>query len=268
MAQKAMAQTPASVKSLRLYIFDCGMIRGFDTTLFQFKKEQLASSDMVVPCYLVVHPKGVLMWDAGVIPDTAFKGDGKPASAPLLMATTTLEKPLLPRMAAVGYKPSDVTYVAFSHFHSDHVANANAFAGSTWLVHKTERDAMFAVTPQEQAAYSKLKTSKTLILPDSDYDVFGDKTVVIKYAPGHTPGHQVLFLNLPKTGPILIGGDLWHYPEERGTTKVPPIETSKEQTAASRVAIEAFLKQSKAQLWIEHDIPTWNKLRKAPAFYE
>ena len=181
---------------------------------------------MVVPCYLVAHPKGVLLWDAGVIPDTAFKPDGKPVSAPLLMATTTLEKPLLPRMAALGYEPRDVTYVAFSHFHSDHVANANAFAGSTWLVHKTERDAMFAVKPAEQAAYSKLKTSKTVILPNSDYDVFGDKTVVIKYAPGHTPGHQVLFLNLPKTGPVLIGGDLWHYPEERGTTKVPPIETS------------------------------------------
>ena len=49
---------------------------------------------------------------------------------------------------------------------------------------------------------------------------------------------------------------------------MPPIETSKEQTAASRIAIEAFLKQSGAQLWIEHDIPTWNKLRKAPTFYE
>jgi len=162
LAQQVAGQTPAPVKSLRLYIFDCGMIRGFDTTLFQFKKEQLASSDMVVPCYLVAHPKGVLLWDAGVIPDTAFKADGKPVSAPLLMATTTLEKPLLPRMAALGYTPHGVTYVAFSHFHSDHVANANAFAGSTWLVHKTERDAMFAVKREEQAAYSKLKTSKTV----------------------------------------------------------------------------------------------------------
>ena len=92
--------------------------------------------------------------------------------------------------------------------------------------------------------------------------------MIIKYAPGHTPGHQVLFLNLARTGPVLIGGDLWHYPEERGPTKVPPIETSKERTAASRIAIEAFLKKSGAQLWIEHDIPTWNKLRKAPAYYE
>ncbi len=223
---------------------------------------------MVVPCYMVVHPKGVLVWDVGVIPDTSFKTDGAPVSQPLLMATSTVTTPLLPQMAALGYRPSDVTYVAFSHYHSDHVANANAFAGSTWLVHKNERDAMFAAKLEDQAVYSKLKNSKTVLLPESDYDVFGDKSVIIKYAPGHTPGHQVLFLNLPKTGPILVAGDLWHHPEERGSSKVPPIESSKEQTLASRSAMEGFLKQTGAQLWIEHDVPTSNKLKKAPAYYE
>ena len=262
------AQKPAPVKSPRLYIFDCGTIKGFDPALFQFKKEQLASTDMVVPCYLVAHPKGVLLWDAGVIPDSAFKTGGAPVSQPLLMATSTVTKPLLSQMAAAGYRPADVTYVAFSHYHSDHVANANVFAGSTWLVHKSERDAMFAAKPEDQAAYSQLKNSKTLILPNSDYDVFGDQSVVIKYAPGHTPGHQVLFLNLPQTGKILIAGDLWHYPEERGSGKVPPIETSKEQTLASRAAMENLLMQTGAQLWVEHDMPTYNKLKKAPAYYE
>jgi glyoxylase-like metal-dependent hydrolase (beta-lactamase superfamily II) len=256
------------VKSVRLYVFDCGMIRGLDPSLFQFKKEDLASADMVVTCWLVAHPKGTLMWDVGVIPDTAFKSDGKPVSQPLLMATTTITKPLLPQLAALGYTPSDITYVAFSHYHGDHVANANAFASSTWLVHQEERDAMFAAPPENQAAYDKLKNSKTVTLTKADYDVFGDGSVLIKAAPGHTPGHQVLFVKLPKTGPVLVAGDLWHYPEERTTGKVPNIEFSKEQTAASRASIEAFLKQSKAQLWIEHDIPTIKKLKMAPAYYD
>ena len=34
--------------------------------------------------------------------------------------------------------------------------------------------------------------------------MFGDGTVVIKAAPGHSPGHQVLFLKLAKTGPVLL----------------------------------------------------------------
>ena len=257
----------APVKSLRLYLFDCGAIKGFDSSLFEFKKEDLKDANMVVPCYLVVHPKGTLMWDVGVIPDSAFQGNA-PASQPLLMATASSPKPLLPQLAALGYRPADITYVAFSHYHSDHVANANAFAGSTWLVHPTEREAMFAAKPEDQSTYSLLKNSKTISLSNTDYDVFGDGTVVIKYAPGHTPGHQVLALKLPKTGPVLIAGDLWHYPEERHARKAPPIESNREQTFASRTAMEAFLKQSGSQLWIEHNPETFNRLTKAPGYIE
>jgi glyoxylase-like metal-dependent hydrolase (beta-lactamase superfamily II) len=175
---------------------------------------------------------------------------------------------LLPQLAALGYKPGDITYVAFSHYHGDHLANANAFAGSTWLVHPTERETMFAQKTEGQAAYKELKTSKTVTLPLTDYDVFRDGRVIIKYAPGHTPGHQVLFLNLAKTGPVLIAGDLWHYPEERNTDKVPPIETNKEQTLASRAAMEAFLKKTGAQLWIEHNVATFKRLKLAPEYFE
>jgi N-acyl homoserine lactone hydrolase len=264
----ALAQKKAApVKSLRLYLFDCGAIQGFDPSLFQFKKEDLKDTNMVVPCYLVVHPKGTLMWDVGVIPDSAFHGNA-PARQPLLMATASSPRPLLPQLAALGYRPADITYIAFSHYHSDHVANANAFAGSTWLVHPTERAAMFAAKPEGQSAYNLLKNSKTILLPNTDYDVFGDGTVVIKYAPGHTPGHQVLALKLPKTGPVLIAGDLWHYPEERGAKKAPPIESNREQTFASRAAMEAFLKQSGSQLWIEHNPETFNRLKKAPDYIE
>ena len=45
---------------------------------------------------------------------------------------------------------------------------------------------------------------------DGDYDVFGDGSVVIKSAPGHTPGHQVLFVRLPSRGPVMLSGDMVH----------------------------------------------------------
>lgn len=71
---------------------------------------------------------------------------------------------LAPQLAALGYQPKDITFVAMSHYHADHTANANMLAGSTWIVQQAEYDAMFS-----------------------------DGTVVIKTAPGHTPGHQMLF---------------------------------------------------------------------------
>jgi glyoxylase-like metal-dependent hydrolase (beta-lactamase superfamily II) len=255
----------APVTSLRVYLFDCGLIKGEDPTAYGLKKGDVKDPDMVVPCYLIVHPEGTLMWDVGVIPDSAFQA-GKPATKSFDSDTVTSPKPLLPQLAALGYPPQNITYIAFSHYHFDHVANANAFAGSTWLVHATERDAMFAANPKEQIAYDHLRHSKTVILPNTDYDVFGDGTVVIKYAPGHTPGHQVLALKLPKTGPVLIAGDLWHYAAERKVASAPEGEANGQQTLASRAAMEAYLKQSGAQLWIEHDPRTFQRLKKAPDY--
>jgi N-acyl homoserine lactone hydrolase len=130
---------------------------------------------------------------------------------------------------------------------------------------------MFADKPQgiiQPAQYNALKTAKTRILNNEDFDVFGDGTVVVKSAPGHTPGHQVLFVKLPKTGPVVLAGDLYHYPEERTTGRVPTFEFNVDQSKASRAKIEAFVKEQRAQLWIEHDIATHAKLPKSPAFVE
>ena len=253
------------VTSLRVYLFDCGLIKGENPLEYGLNKGDVKNPDMVVPCYLIVHPKGTLMWDVGVIPDSAFK-DGKPVTEE--GDTVSSPKPLLPQLAALGYPADKITYIAFSHYHFDHTANANAFAGSTWLVHAAERDAMFAASAEHIATYSRLRNSKTIILPNTDYDVFGDGTVVIKSAPGHTPGHQVLALRLPKTGPVLIAGDLWHYAAERTASRPPGGEANKEETVASRAAMEAYLKQSGAQLWIEHDPTTFHRLKKAPDYIQ
>lgn len=250
-------------KNVRLYIFDCGTIHAKTADAFSLKKEEVASTEMSVPCFLIVHPKGTLMWDVGLIPDHAARSDGGPVRTP--------DKPLLPQLAAVGYEPADITYLALSHYHGDHVANANLFAGSTWLVRKVERDLMFSkdqlprTTP---ANYKLLRDSKTVLIDKDDYDVFGDGRVIIKFTPGHTPGHQSLFLKLKKTGPIVLSGDLYHHPEERTLSRLPVDEFDKEQTSASRTKMDAFLKKTGAQLWIQHDIVGYDKLKKAPDFYE
>jgi len=264
-----LSQTrPKPPKSIRLYVFDNGVIKGLDPATFHFKKEELATTDMAVCSYLIVHPKGTLIWDSGAIPDADLKADGSPVTQERFTATKTLKS----QLASVGYTPKDITYFGLSHYHVDHIANANDFAGSTWLVQQPERDAMFAekdgAPTTQRAKYIALKDSKTKILNGQDYDVFGDGTVVIKAAYGHTPGHQVVYLKLAKTGPILLAGDLYHYQEERNTDKTPTVEFDRDESLASRAAIEAFIKKTGAQLWIEHDLAHFNQLKKAPSYYE
>ena len=262
---------PQAPKSVRLYILDCGKITGVGETAFGFQPGQLATTEMFTPCYLIAHPRGTLMWDTGEIPDRDFKAPGPATQGPF-----TVSKPLLPQLAAIGYTPANITYLALSHYHGDHVANANAFAGSTWIVQKIERDAMFAKSAgtargsnaPNPAFFGDLEKSKTTLLNSQDHDVFGDGTVVIKFTPGHTPGHQSLFLKLAKTGPVLLSGDLYHYPEELKLKVIPGFDFNKEQTAKSREMIEAFVKNAKAQLWIQHDAAASAKLKKSPEYYD
>ncbi len=251
----------------RIYIFDNGTIKGLDPALFKFKPEELKQLDFVCTSYLIVHPRGTLMFDSGSIPDSHFKSDGTPVTEGIMSAT----KPLLPQLESTGYKPSDITYFAMSHYHSDHTANANLFAGATWIVQKAERDYMFADKPEGIIApdtYSALKNAKTKILDNEDFDVFGDGSVVIMSAPGHTPGHQVVAVKLANAGTIVLGGDLYHYPEERTTGRTPTFEYNAEESMKSRARIEQYLKDHNGTLWIEHDMATHAALPKAPKYVD
>jgi glyoxylase-like metal-dependent hydrolase (beta-lactamase superfamily II) len=257
---------PAASASPRIYVFENGTISGLDPALFNFTREELKQLDFVNSAYLIVHPRGTLMFDSGQIPDAEFKGNG-----PVVDGIMAASKPLLPQLAAAGYQPSDVTYFAMSHYHSDHTANANAFAGATWIVQKAERDFMFGDKPEgivKPETYSELRNAKTKILNNEDFDVFGDGTVVIMSAPGHTPGHQVLAVKLAKAGTIVLGGDLYHYPEERATGRTPTFEFNADQSRASRERIEKFLSDRHATLWIEHDMATHAALPKSPSYID
>ena len=262
-------------KALRLYVFDCGTLQA-DPARFRLTKEEVATTNLAVPCFLIAHRRGTLIWDPGAVPDADWTPTGGPVSHHLVLPDSgkrdlTLRKPLMAQLAAAGYSPSDITYLAFSHYHYDHTGNANAFASATWLVRRNERDAMFAEPPPRgtrPSTYSALKNSKAVIIQSNDHDVFADGTVILKLAAGHTPGHQVLYLKLPKTGGVVLSGDLYHFPEARRLQRVATFDFDQEQTRISREAIEAFLTRAGAQLWIQHDFIANARLRKAPDYYE
>ena len=73
LAAQAEHKAPPHPKSLRLYVFNCGSLDISDPERFRFKKEELATTNLSVGCYLIVHPKGTLMWDVGAVPDSALK---------------------------------------------------------------------------------------------------------------------------------------------------------------------------------------------------
>ncbi len=261
------AASEAGITSPRLYIFDCGQLRVGDPGRFSLTMDEVSTLELSVPCYLIEHPEGSLLWDAGLSDALASEAESAQSSGSVARVTATLRAQLV----ELGYEPADVTYIAMSHLHYDHAGNANDFAASTWLVQRPEHEAAFSEDPAafrfDPANYGALESAETLIL-DGDHDVFGDGAVVIKSAPGHTPGHQVLFVDLAEYGPVVLSGDLYHFPESRSLKRVPTFNFDEEMTLASMDRVEDFLIETGARLWIEHDIAENALLDKSPAYYE
>lgn len=123
----ANAQTPPPF--VRLYVFDCGSYPIADLGRFQLKKEEVATSDLSIACFLVAHPKGTLMWDTGAVLDAAWKPTGAVVTHRVVLPDgqerqARMVKPLLAQLREAGYSPAEISYLALSHYHFDHTANA------------------------------------------------------------------------------------------------------------------------------------------------
>ena len=204
-------------------------------------------------CYLIRHGDDYLIWDTG---------------NPVGTAATAPKTSLIDLLAQLKVTPSQVKYVAISHYHGDHTGQVSTFPGSTLLIGKGDWDALN--DPKSAAAASAPGFSNWIsgggkVEPASaDRDVFGDGTVIMLNMPGHTPGHHSLLVKLKETGNVLITGDLTHFRENYDTGGVPTFNTDR---AASLASIDRFKKLAtnlKATVIIQHDARDVAKLPTFP----
>ena len=261
--------------SIRLYVLDGGTLEAMDPRRFGLVPDEVESTRMPSPCFLITHPAGNLVWEAGIVPDRGWIPTGGPVEVHVDLRDTsrrvTMVRSIGSQLAEIGLAADDVSHLAFSHYHYDHTANASLFARALWLVRPAERVAMFAASPPpltQPEDYRDLGDRPILSIGSTDHDVFGDGSVVIKATGGHTPGHQVLSLRLGQTGNVVLSGDLYHYAEERAMDRLPDFEFDAVQSRASMVGLEAFLDATQAQLWIQHDAAQHASRRTAPDFYD
>jgi N-acyl homoserine lactone hydrolase len=253
--------TDAGVNGLkRMYVLDCGRLIAKDQSRWtpgvNAGKPRVFSNN----CYLFQHERGTLLWETGV-PDSIIEHkDG--LTAPSGAIVWFRDKTLKDQLENLGVKPDDVTYVAISHAHGDHIGNAKLFAKSSILMQKLEYEFAMNTTPKP------FKDNQKVEMLSGDRDVFGDGSLIIVSTPGHTPGHQSLLVKLPKTGALILTGDLVHFQYMWVSKVVPPFNFNKEQSLASIELVAKLLAKHEAQLWIGHDKDINAKIDRAPKFYE
>ena len=249
----------------KLYVFDCGILNLDNVQMFNLSEDETDVRTLFVPCYVVEHEQGRLLWDAG-LPLSYAEADGL---VPTVGGTVGYERSIVAQLGDLGLTPADIDYAAFSHLHWDHAGAANAFAGSTILMQQAEWDAAFSGAGAfvETEFFDELVDSEKQML-DGDHDVFGDGSVKIIFAPGHTPGHQVLWVDLENYGPVLLSGDLYHFEANRRLRRPPNFNFDKPMTLKAMDRVESVLADTGATLWIEHSKALADTLEMAPAFYD
>ncbi|MDP9009426.1 MAG: N-acyl homoserine lactonase family protein [Pseudomonadota bacterium] len=258
----------AGTPELRLYVLDCGHASFKDMGGFSDTGEYDGlAGEIAVPCFLIRHPKGDLLWDAGLGDHYNYPKEGSDA-APGVHVTVPVT--LLAQLQSLDLTPKNINFIAFSHLHWDHTGNANEFPDAVWIMNKSELAAALTlpppggVLPETWSAYKSAK-SETI---EGDYDVFGDGTVMILRTPGHTPGHQVLKLTLKKSGTVILSGDLYHLRGNRVFKRVPVYNVNRADTLASMNRVEAIIKNTHGRLILQHDPGEFQALPMPPAYLD
>lgn len=171
--------------------------------------------DFTMTAYLVSHPKGDLLFDAGF----GRNVDEHVAMMPSLMKRLTTYKKGMPaadQLKSNGYTPEKLAGVVLTHSHWDHVSGLDSLPSVPVWVNAAETAFIAAKLPMTELIRSfvlvnykqyDFKNGPYLGFPES-HDFWGDGSVVLVPSPGHTPGSIVAFINLPSGKRYALLGDL------------------------------------------------------------
>ncbi|MGH1337890.1 MAG: N-acyl homoserine lactonase family protein [Aureispira sp.] len=250
---------------IKLYVLYAGDIICRDISYLNEGISETGEIALANPVFLIQHPKGWVMWDAGLSDELIHQKEGIEA----WIFHLSMKKTLLSQFEDIGIHPSDIDYFAFSHIHNDHTGNANYFKSATLVMQEKEYDIAFNPNqrPINYNDYSELENSEVIKL-NGDYDLFGDGTIQFIATSGHTPGHQSLLVRLEETGSVIISGDIAYYKENYQNKGIPTFNINKEESLVSIKNIQQLVKRENAQLWIQHDKAHFETLKLSPNYYQ
>ena len=245
---------------LELWRLDCGVMIIDDISYFSDTYAYEGQSAIVSNgCYLIRNSDKYLLWDAGLPKELLGNDTSKDGW------TSSVKVTIVEQLEQLGLEAEDIDFLGISHFHGDHIGQADDFALSTLLMNRADAEWIRSNPPGNARRRLSAWFEKEGAMNEftKDHDVFGDGTTMITAMPGHTPGHSALLVRLPRFGPVFLSGDLFHFRHEIDTRNVSRWNTSRADTLASIERFAKIVEAIQPIIVVQHDPQDIDRL---PAF--
>ena len=214
-----------------------------------------------VPAFLIDHPKGRVVFDTGVHPDTVHDPVKRLGDlAQFFQVELGAGEGIVPRLAALGVDPATIERVVVSHLHFDHAGGLDAIPNARLVVQRREWEA--GHDPDLRAANSydarDFDLGHAVEAVDGEHDLFGDGRIVCLPTHGHTPGHQSLRVRLD-AGEVVLTADACYLRRSLDALHLPLIAHDPEAMLAVLHRFRA-LEAAGARLVFGHDAAQWATL--------
>ena len=258
---------------IKLYMFQTGTLK----TKLKYIKMNQSNEDfeIPVPWFLIKHPEGDVVIDGGCAVEVAIDKQAH-WGAVIDAYDPVMEKfeNCVDQAKSVGTNILDVKYLIQSHLHLDHSGGVGRFPNANHVIQRLEYDYAFNPDWFAAPAYIRKDFDKPNIhwkfLNDRKtdfFDLYGDGAIKIIFSPGHSPGHQSILLNLPKSGNILLTIDAAYTLDHWENKCLPGLVTSSTESANSVKKLRKIAKEANAMIVTGHDPDAWATFKKAPMLY-
>lgn len=200
-----------------------------------------AGETCVVFGYIIAHSEGPVLVDTGV-------GVGHPEVDSLFEA---VHHPIDAALAAAGVRRDEVGMVINSHLHFDHCGNNRLFPGVPLVAQRLE---------YESARQPGYTIPEWVDFPGAEWVLVDGKTKVLPGievlpAPGHTPGHQAVFVSHSDGVDVIAGQAVYDADELDAEASIEPLSGKEaNQTSASARLIKGAMPD---RVFFSHDRRVW-----------
>ena len=250
---------------MRVLAFTCGWLTGPLSNFLQGEEGRLRAP---VPCYLIDHPRGKVLFDTGLHRSLARDPAGRLGFlAKVFDVEFGAGEVVSARLAAVGIDPGEVRFVVNSHLHFDHVGGNAEIPDARIVVQRPEWQAGHDPRLARRNAFDArdYDTGHDVLQVSGEHDLFGDGRVVCVPTYGHTPGHQSLLVRAGKQSQIVCASDACYTRENMDRDVLPKILWNPSVMFESLKALRKLRDQAGATMFYGHDPAQWETIPKAPA---